>query len=272
MEVIEKIIQYRRSDVFHLYPLGDIHLGSIHAAEDAIRAKVLEITGKRTNLVLGMGDYSDCILKDDPRFDIEGLASWLKKGNIVESQRLKVRELFKPLAEEGKLLGLLTGNHEEKIHLRYQNDIVRNLCDDLKVPYAGYSCFLLLTFKRTSSAESHQVIVHAWHGAGSAQTEGARVMRLMRLVNDVQAHIYLMGHLHGMAQYTPDRLVCVRGRVKSIKLAATITGSWLTTYTQPKGEQQLSPSYGELKGYKPSRIGCPTIHIKPDTDEFTIES
>ena len=97
-------------------------------------------------------------------------------------------------------------------------------------------------------------------------------MRLMRLVNEVQAHIYLMGHLHGMTQHTPDRLVCVRGRVKSIKLAATITGSWVKTYMQPTGEQELSPHYGEMKGYKPSRIGCPIINIRPTKDEFTIES
>lgn len=272
MEVIERTITCYPGDVFHLFPLGDIHYGSIDSAEEAIQRQVAEILKVKNSLVLGMGDYADCIRKNDPRFNIEGLAPWVEKGNIIESQRKKVRELFEPLAKKGKLLGLLEGNHEAEIHLRHQDDIVWNLCGDLKVPYCGYSCFLVLNFTWRKSSNVTQIIIHAWHGAGAAQTEGARLMRLVRLVNDIQAHIYLMGHLHAMTQHIPDRLIYRRGRVKSMKLAATITGSWLRTYTQPKGEQKLAPSYGEMKGYKPSRIGCPIIHIKPDRDEFTIES
>ena len=97
-------------------------------------------------------------------------------------------------------------------------------------------------------------------------------MRLVRLVNDIQAHIYTMGHLHAMTSHTPDRLMCVRGRVKSMKLVATITGSWLRAYSQPKQGQSLNPGYAEKKGYKPSRIRCPIINILPETDEITIES
>lgn len=270
MEVVEKVIEYTRPQSFKIYPLGDIHLGSLQAVEDQIAAKVEEIRQQRNAFWIGMGDYADCITKNDPRFDMEGLAPWVKRGNIVESQRKRVKALFEPIAD--KCLGLLTGNHEEEIHKRNQNDITRNLCSDLNVPYLGYTCFLILTFKRANSNESHQFIIHAWHGAGSAQTEGARLMRLMRLVNEVQAHIYLMGHLHAMTQHTPDRLVCIRGKVKSIRLAATITGSWVLTYMQSTSEQELSPHYGEVKGFKPSRVGCPIIYIRPEKDDFTIES
>jgi len=584
VEIIEKIIPYNWSDIFHFYPLGDVHMGSIDSAEDDFNSKVIECVNRENSFALGMGDYADCITKNDPRFDMDGLAPWVKKGNIIESQRKRVVQLFKPLAESGKLIALGTGNHEEEIHLRYQDDITRNICEDLNVPYAGYSCFVILTFRRNNSNESHQYIWHSWHGAGAAQTEGARLMRLMRLVNDIQAHIYCvdekteiltsegwrsynsiketdipvtfnlttneiqkdkllgisrfksegwayrivtngmeqmlhpkhriiyryrnnpnwfiqaaetlaeyrsqiclpmaghtksphvltddniklaawlisegcfrkypnkginisqqagekageirnilerghfkfseyrsldcinfyiwetdskvlreflvsgkhipkwvsvlddrqfklfvdtymqgdghsnttnnsgqiyssdetlidqlqiaclshgyrthkyfksggfkdggwvltlcnkdtveialarnpilqipydgtfwgittgnttnicrrdgyvfitgntMGHLHAMTSHTPDRLMCVRGRVKSIKLAATITGSWLKAYTQPKGEQILNASYAEKKGYKPSRIGCPIINICPERDELTIES
>lgn len=272
MEVIEKIIPYSRSDTFYFYPFSDPHLGSIASAEEEFRAKILECANRKNSFALGGGDYADSILKNDPRFDMEGLAPWVEKGNIIESQRIRVVDAFRPLAEEGKLIGLGTGNHEEEIHIRFQDDITRNICKDLKVPYAGYACFVVLSFRRKGSTESHEYIWHHWHGAGSAQTEGARLMRLVRLVNDIQAHIYTMAHLHAMTSHTPDRLVCIRGKVKSIKLAATITGSWLRAYNQPKHGQTLGPSYAERKGYKPSRIGCPIIKIKPDSDEFTIES
>ncbi len=272
MEVIEKelIFKCESPETFDIYPLGDIHGGAIHCNEHAIKDKVEEIRRNKNAYWIGMGDYLDCILKNDKRFDIAGLAPWVQKDNIVESQRQWVKELFKPIAQKG--LGLLTGNHEETIHLNYQDDITRNICKDLSLPYAGYSCFLLLHFTRNNNSTKRLYTIHAWHGAGAAQTEGARTMRLMRLVNDIEADIYLMGHLHAIAEYTPDRLVCRNGRVKSETLVATMTGSWLKTYAQPHENEQINASYAEQKGYKPSRIGCPIIHICPGKNTFTVES
>ena len=46
MEVIEHTILNSCSDIFSIYPLGDIHGGSIDCAEDEIKKKVEEV---RTN-------------------------------------------------------------------------------------------------------------------------------------------------------------------------------------------------------------------------------
>lgn len=276
MEIVEKNILYDSGSIvipatFHIYPFGDIHAGSINCSENHIQQEVKEVQETPNAFWLGMGDYADCILKDDKRFDIAGLAPWVKKDNILETQRQWLKALFEPIKD--KCLGLCTGNHEESIHLHYQYDFTRNLCDDLGVPYAGYSAFFVLTFDREGSNESHQYIIHAWHGAGAAQTEGSRVMRLMRLVNEIgSARIYLMGHLHAISTYQCDRLSYYRGRVKSQTVVAAITGSWLKAYQQPKKGESLTPSYAEMKGYKPSVIGSPIIHISPQTDYISIES
>jgi len=278
MEVIEKNIPYSTAstvnpETFRIYPIGDIHAGSLHCAEKDIKAKVQQVTETDNAYVILMGDLADCILKDDKRFDIGGLAPWVKKDNILESQRRWLGELLEPLATQGKILGSLTGNHEEKTHLHQQYDFTRNLCSDLSIPYAGYSAFFVLTFDRENSNESHQFIIHAWHGSGAAQTEGARVMRLMRLVNEIgSARAYLMGHLHCISTYHCDRLSYYRGRVKSQPIIATTTGSWLKAYQQPHKDEEFTPSYPEIAGYKPSVIGCPVINITPQTDTLSIES
>jgi len=270
MEVVEKTIIYKsRSDVLNIYPIGDIHGGSIECAENDIRRMVEVIKKDRFGYWVGMGDMLDCILKSDKRFDIEGLAPWVKKDNIITTQKKWAVNLLKPIAH--KCIAFLEGNHETTIHTYHDEDVTRNLCDDLHVPYGGYSCFIALKFNRANTNSVRQYTFHAFHGTGASQTEGARVMRLMRLVNDIQADIYLMGHLHCVATYTPDRLLLVNGRIKSRQLIAVMTGSWLKTYAQPKQGQQLNASYGERKGYKPSRIGCPIIHIRPDRDEVTVE-
>ncbi len=270
MEVIEREVLYPHRGEIRIYPIGDIHLGSIHCAEDIVEAEIDKIRKDKDAYIIGMGDYADSILKNDPRFDIEGLPEWLKKGNIMESERQRVVKLFTPVKH--KVIALLTGNHEEEIHIRNQDDFTRNVCNDLGVRYGGYSSFIKLNLAPRGGTPRYPITIHAWHGAGSAQTEGARLMRLVRLVNDIEADIYLMGHLHSITQHTPDRLVLRNGRVKSVRLAAVITGSWLKAYTQPKGNQELPPSYAEKKGYKPARLGCPILHIHPETQEFSVES
>ncbi len=274
MEVIEEVILHSRPDKFRIYPIGDIHAGSFHCAEGEVKKQVAIIKEDKKAYWLGMGDYADAILKDDKRFDIGGLASWVEKSNIIESQRVWLKELFEPIKD--KCLGLLTGNHEECLHNKYQNDLTRNLCKDLGVRYGGYQAYVNIVFNRrkedTEGGTRRAYLIHAWHGAGSAQTEGARLMRLVRLVNDIQADIYLMGHLHAMTQHTPDRLILRSGRIRSIKLAATITGSWLRGYTQSSPERPVNPTYIERQGYKPSRIGCPSIVICPGQDTFYLES
>ena len=278
MQVIIKEIHYSRPDIFSLYPFFDIHYGAAECSENMVSHKINECANLGNfGLAIGGGDWHDCITHNDKRFSMNGLAPWVEKSNIVESQRQHSKDAFKPVTEQKQWLGIGTGNHEETIHSLHDNDIIRNLCRDMDVPYAGYQTFYILKFIR-SGVQTHVVKIHCWHGSGAAQTEGARLNRLIRLVNDIEADIYLMGHLHTITTYTPDRLTVRSGRVRSVRLAAAICGSWLKTYEQPDEGKIRDPSYGEQKGYKPSRIGMPIIKIKPDNhnnpkeDQFIIES
>jgi hypothetical protein len=211
-----------------------------------------------------MGDYAECITKNDPRFQGEVLSPWVKHDDIVECQRKKVVALFKPIA--GKCIGLLSGNHEESIHIHHQDNFTQHICDDLGVSWAGYAAFFALRFIRPGSTNSHVVTIHAWHGAGAAQTYGARVQRLSRLVLGIQADVYLMGHLHSMESLPPAKLGLRNGKVRHLPLIATITGSWLKTYMQG-----VPTGYGERQGYMPSNIGCPSIIIRPESNVITLE-
>jgi hypothetical protein len=269
MEVIEHKIIHNRSHIISIHPIGDIHAGAIQCDEDGIRDKINEIKNDPNALIIGMGDYADCITLNDKRFETHGLAKWVAQDNIVESQRVWIKNLFEPVKD--KIICLLEGNHESTIHRFHQDDILRNICKDLDVPYGSYQAFIVLKCHRINSLEKHDIVIHAWHGAGSAQTEGARLMRLMRLVNDIETSIYLMGHLHTIASYTPDRLIVRNGRIRSEKLIAVITGAWLKGYAQPHKGEHFNPSYIERQGYKPSRIGCPVIKIRPTKGEFWLE-
>jgi len=260
MEYREYSIIYKsRKDQFTIYPIGDIHAGTVHCAESEIKKLVKAIGEDPLALWIGMGDYGDLITPHDPRWDIEVISPWVERSNVAESQRVWLRNLLKPIAP--KCIGLLGGNHEDSIRRYNAQDIHLDLCRDLSVPYLGYSCFIRFLFKRVrAEGEVHSFVGVFQHGSGAAQTEGGKIMRLKKLMDSFDADIYAMGHLHdivtdSLAQLYPDQ----SGKIKQKIRVGAITGSWMRTYSQG-----LRPNYAEMRGYYPTMIGCPRFLVSPD--------
>jgi hypothetical protein len=287
MEVITKVIEYpSRADKFYLYPLGDIHLGVIHCDEDLLKAKVREIKNTPNAYWLGMGDYGDCITPSDfKRWEGRILAPWMRDqmDNIGPAQVEMVNDILSPIWD--KCLGLIEGNHDDSIrkfnHYDFMTELLKKANKQRKppwekVPYAGVSCFVNLKFRRnkkewkltSKDTTGDEIIIHARHGEGGARTSGARALAVLRLAQTfVNAHITLMGHLHGQeAPDLPERLILKNGSIKSFDGIATMTGAWLKAYAQ-----NVPPCYLERWGTPPSQLGCPRIVIEPDKGRMTLE-
>lgn len=273
MEVIEKTIEYTRPDKFYFYPLGDCHKGVVHCDENLLEETISQIRRERNALWLGMGDYGDCITPSDfKRWDGRILAPWMKgqEDNIGPAQRDSINEQLSPIWN--KCLGLIEGNHEESIRRYNHYNLIKELLDKANkkgdVPYAGVSCFVRLNFKRKGTTEAHDYIIHARHGEGAARTSGARALAVLRLSESmVNAHIVLMGHLHGQeSPDIPQRIILRSGKIKSFESIATMTGAWIRAYMQG-----VPPCYLERWGSRPSTLGCPRIVIEPDKDIMTLE-
>jgi len=245
----------------------------VHCAEDELGEKVKEIERQSNATWLGMGDYADCIVPSDfKRWEGKILSPWMKDNvdNIGPTQCDAVCEQLKPIWN--KCLGLLEGNHEDSIrrfnHYDMLKEILKRANQKNEVPYAGVSCFVNLSFRRKNSTEVHSYIIHARHGEGSARTSGARALSVLRLSQSmVNAHIVLMGHLHGQeSPDIPQRLILRGGKIKSFETIATMTGAWIKAYMQG-----VPPCYLERWGTPPSTLGCPRIVIEPHIDRMTLE-
>tara|TARA_Y100000310_G_scaffold58000_1_gene53147 strand:- start:636 stop:1511 length:876 start_codon:yes stop_codon:yes gene_type:complete len=286
MEVIVKEIEYSIPDKFYIYPLGDLHIGAAHCAEDDLREKISEIKSLgRQAIVIGMGDYGDCITPSDlKRWDARALAPWLaddmntdmplwmrsNRDNIGPATSRKVDEILKPIW--GSFVALIEGNHDDDIrkysHFNFTKELLLKANEKHTVPFGGAQCFVVLRFKRKNSNEVHDIVVHARHGEGSARTSGARALAVLRMVQSTpDAHITLMGHLHGQeSPDIPQRLTVTRGKLKERNSLATMTGAWLLAY-----KQGAPPSYLERYGAPPSVLGCPRIVISPSKQIMTLE-
>jgi len=262
MEVLERIIYYRsRKDEFHIYPMGDEHLGTKHCAEGELVKQIKVIKEDEKALWIGIGDKAEFITPSDPRWDVGVISDWVSQDNIAEDQTARYCDIYMPIAD--KCLGLLEGNHEDAIRRHSHIDVQKNICNRLGVNNLGYSCFVKLVFRRGRQRlqnESFVVTCFFTHGSGWAITKGAKLNRLQRLMDAFEADIYGTGHMHDIITDTkPYLMLDGSNKIRQREKVGAVTGCWFKTYTQG-----VRASYGEKRNYPPSSIGAPTFTIIPN--------
>jgi len=265
MEVKEIIISYKRRDVFRLYPLGDIHIGTKHCAEDKVKEKIKEIGGNPLAWWIGMGDYAEFISPKDKRWDSKVISEWVDQDNIAEDQTKRIVDLFTPIA--GKCIGLLAGNHENSIRRYNHDNVQKNICERLSVTNLGYSAWIKFIFRR-SGGEGHVIKSVFSHGAGCAITKGAKINRLERFMDAFNARIYAIGHMHDIIVDSNRAYLDLdtNNKIRQMTKVGAVTGCWFRTYTQG-----VQASYGEERNYPPTALGCPVFTIIPSEGIVKVE-
>lgn len=255
MEVIRKQIPVPTNNkAIILKPLGDIHLGAKNCDVNYLK-KLLKWCEKHPNVyILGMGDYADCIYGRDKRFDLEAVDM---KYSTPEKQQEALIKWLSPL--KGRIIGLLTGNHEESIRKVCGLDITRNIAGRLGVPYLGISAFVQLSFKAKNGKRLHRkpVIMYAHHGYFGGRSSGGKVNNLLSLPKAYDADVYLVGHCHDILTKVEEKVCLENGKLSKKRIVYALTGTLLKTVTQG------GRGYGEDKGYFPTRTGTVSVKILP---------
>jgi len=255
----------QRGAQYHLYPLGDIHLGAKGCAYKLFKQTVAEIAADPLALWLGMGDYADFIGPSDKRWDADTVTPGIPLQSLAywgEYMKALVVDALKPIKD--KCVGMLYGNHEDKYEIQHSQRLHHWMVEELGVRDLGYSCLLDIAFKkRTPNAKNgpnrtYRIFAH--HGAGAAQSPGGRTNRLVRFMEMYPyADLVLIGHLHEQDAksnvYTDADRNCL-SLVHRTQLGV-FTGSYLKTYDDG------AAGYGEKRGYRPVPLGTPRIDIRP---------
>lgn len=266
MESIKVSIEVDADEVL-LFPIGDFHVGTIFHADYALEQHINYVLGSATNtpiLVVGMGDYAECITPTDERWDDATVAPWVLRHDIGPSQLGRVVDKLAPI--KPYLVGLVLGNHENKLRQTSHYDFQAHLAEALDTRNLGYSAFVRLEITHPKGIRVFDCRFE--HGSGSAQTEGAKLNRLIRGMNAFRADIYAMGHVHDVKianlieLYQDDKL-----RIAAHNRAGAITGSWFRGYYK-----SVAPSYVELKGYPPTVMGAPVFRLELNTGLAVAES
>ncbi len=218
--------------------------------------------------MLVLGDMAECIKKADRRSDSKAVHPMFTKdlGNLIGNQERYCRKLLKPLAEKGKILALLDGNHERTFELNDDVSITRNLCQDLNVTYGGYSCVFAWTFRIPSGKSKpigRRIVIHATHGHGGGRKRGTKLNKLEDQEQIIEGcDIYARGHAHHKIT-DRDTAVGVRfannGKpiLQERKIILVECGSNLRTL------EEGVTGYAEVAEYKPVDLGAVFVEINP---------
>ena len=256
MEVIE--VEVDKS--FDLYLLGDTHFP--RGKVDIFKETINDIRRRKNAKVIGLGDWIEAIKYGDPRYDPEEIAAEiLKHGgeiNMINEQWNQFEEIIKPLAQQGKILGLHQGNHEYQFTKRHSYNGLKAMCNRLDIKYLDY---LPAIWRFKYGNEETKIMT--LHGVGSGVAEGYEVRQLdkhARLFDDIE--LIAEGHTHKLTvTSTSDRLkITDDNDLKQNKQWRCACGSFLGNYDVGRA------SYSQRALYKPLPIG----YVKVSFEEGNI--
>lgn len=266
METVTHTIFYKPGEVFTIYPLYDMHVGSIACDEKLLDGRVQEIADNPLAFWIGGGDYCDFIIRDDKRYRTSGVAKWARgHDDIVRAQLQRLMGLIKPIRH--KCLLLIKGNHEDSIMSHYERDIYADIVENIMpaVPPGQYRGnlapgvvgYMVIQFKPHGDGKAWRFTAWCHHGYGGGRYAGAKMLNIERELALRDADVVLVGHTHARAVWA----------------GATTSAAG---YSQPKGAVcgSFFRSYGHFetyaarKGYPPGPIDTVPLIINPELREF----
>ena len=146
-----------------------------------------------------------------------------------------VIKALKSLANKGKILGAITGNHNFALHT-ITDGTYGEISHNLEIPYLGYQGFILLNI----NGIEYKIFIH--HGTGGGRTKGSKVNSAMRLNQVAIADLYISGHIHDNFSVSDAIFEIEDGHLVQKRRVYVAAGSFLQYFGGYPEMQLLAPS------------------------------
>ncbi len=242
-----------------IVPLADLHIGDSHSDAKTI-ADILSYIRATKNVY--------CVLDGDAmNTAIMGSKSDVYGETMPPMEQLKkCVELFKPLADSGKILAILTGNHEERIRKSVGVNLTEVMSTQLGLSslYSDTSTLLSLRLGRNAKKNDRRITysIYVNHGnGGGGRRAGSKINAMEDMSRIITANCYIMGHTHQPAVFRKAHYVAnPNGSVSLIEQVFVNTASAL----------DWSGSYGDRAGYQPNSKRYPVITFACDRHDISV--
>lgn len=254
MKTLEASVEAINNDI-ELIVLGDVHIGSPNFSDAKLKEAIDYILEKENRYVILNGDIVDCTFKDSV-------------GNVYENAytpsvalALAV-EYLKPLAEKGRILCSVGGNHDhDRSSKLIDISIAQQLATMLGIAdkYSADSVVLFLKAENIINGRTYKNAVYTIfcsHGNnGGGGTIGSKANALQKMENViVNADVYIHSHTHSPMVFK-DNCYFLDHHKKIIVQKDRLfinTNAFLNYFN----------SYGEKKLLKPQSMSLPVIKLR----------
>lgn len=215
--------------------------------------------GHYASLKAGIGGFIDYILKTPDTFTflmgdlIENVlpeTAARHKGSMYEQDKRPSQQVedtiarLTPLAEAGKIIGAVKGNHQERSEYEADYSPEKYIAERLKIRYFGMDALLHL------QVGSQIYYLHAMHGTGSTGNPAAVLAKLlMQKKRFENADVYLRGHHHTRVAAVDYHFDIKTG--KATKVFYVGTGAFIG----------YVGTYAHRKELKPTAPGAPKVKL-----------
>jgi hypothetical protein len=243
--------------VLELPPTSDVHYGNHLFAKNHFKRHVEYILNKPNCRTILNGDLCESTIKSS-KGDI------FKQVGTVQDQWHWITEQLFPIKD--KILGITSGNHENRIYNETGIDVTKEIARELNVPYRPEGMLLKISFgdgnNRTKGAP-YTYWIYFTHGYGGARTTGAKSVKVERTSSFIHADVYCMSHDHvsnaaPVIYLVPDSRTSLnkdtgfrQGKIKSIRKLLVKTNAYVKW-----------GGYSEVGGYSPTDLTTPIIYMQ----------
>ena len=231
-------------DKLVLVYITDVHYGSKYCDKELFKENLEWCLEQPNVYVIDGGDLMETATKDSVG------AGVFEQEKIVQQQIDDVVELYQPLANKGRLLGLHRGNHEFRVFKHSGANLTKIVAKMLNVKYFGDG--VLHYFK----VGKENYTLYTCHGHSGAKLPHTKIKSAIDLANMVDVDVYVSGHVHQLSHHTRIfyRIDKRNKQVVEGEKHFILGGSYLEHWG----------SYGQMKGYEMMRKGSPKIKLHGD--------
>ena len=245
MKAIKCNLPYAEQIEVHV--LADLHIGDFMCDFKLIQERIEHIKNTPNAYCILDGDLMDTAISSSIG-DTYG-------ANLQPMEQMKqCVKIFEPIKD--KILGVLPGNHENRVYKSDGLDITEIMCAQLGIPerYSPTTALLFIRFGRNGHQHGRPQLytIYATHGSGGGRKEGGKVNRLADLATIVDADIYICGHTHWPAVFR-NSFFRVSGANSSVAQVEKL-------FINAAASLDYG-GYGDKAGFKPASKKSPVIYL-----------
>ncbi len=243
---------WKRKPTVTIYPIGDLHLGSIGCHEKEWAEFVSFIQNEPDSYVVVVGDMIDNSTRNSIANPFDQKYRPMEQKNILS-------EFLKPISD--KILCAVRGNHEARTVKESDQDILYDVLCRLNIEdrYRAGTAFLYLQIgerpngsKGSRPIQAYRIVVT--HGTGGGKFAGSAINNQQRFGMVVDCDVLITGHTHAPSITKPSRVIFdpVQREVTTQPFACVQCASWLAYSGYPL--QKMLPPQTAWSNDVPQRI------------------